>query len=1136
LPLRDEDRSHARTRGPLPRVSAVFALLLAASTLPADARPPQDAGGTSRCRLAGRVTSSRIPLPGVALTVSSGGGGPVRASSTDLDGVFLIRLPSPGTYVLHASLAGFADVAREVTLSADACRASVDLALVLRSRAPVAAVPASPGTPALTPAPTARPSSPLASGRGGPSGRPDRFRPLEMAPGSAMGGEREAGGEGSDAAAQSLLPPGFSPDAPTESVATQGAQVQTIDALLFRDRQALLDEVGGDIDALAQRMRQGLVDGAGPGGGPPGGFRRGGFGPGGGRFGGGWFRGGRGRANRLQGSLFYTLGGSALDASPYPLNGTSQKADYLQQRFGATLGGPLKIPGVYDGTSRTAFFLSYMGNHSHDPLDLYSTVPTGEERAGDLSDEGDTIYDPLTGEPFPDNVIPPSRIDPSASALLALVPLPNQPGTRQNFRYVTAVAGGSDQVMLRLTHGFGSLSSGRTGGGGGREGGGWGHPMGRRPTLSVGFTYRTSSSTNATGFPTLEGTTRQSAWDLPAGFSFSAGRVYNQLRFDFNRSEATSSNLYAYSRDVAGEAGITGVSSDPFDWGAPNLSFSTLASLRDPNPSSRVDRHVAVSDVITSSWGHHTLRAGGQFRSQSLDTRTDPNARGSFVFTGLYTAQLVDGKPVPGTGLDFADFLLGYSQQASVQYGPGPVRLRASSWNLFVQDDWRLSGKLTLNLGLRYEYAAPFSEPDGHLVNLDATPDFTAVAPVLAGGTGPYTGAFPASLVYADGNNLAPRLGLAWKLDSHTTLHAGYGISYNLAAYGPIAQSLAGQPPFAVSESLVGTLAGPLALSDAFSQSEPSATKNSYGIDKYYQLGKVQIWGLDLQREVHGVWLLALGYVGTRGTNLDLERAPNRGPDGPRIPDVQPFLWQSSGASSIMHSLTARVRRRMAHGVSFGLSYIFSKSIDDASSIGGGTMVVAQNDQDLAAERGRSSFDRRHRLAGDFVVELPFGSGRRWLQSGLGSALLGGWVWSGTATIQSGPPFTARVLGDYVDVANGVNGTLRADVTGEPIALADPTPQQWFNTGAFVVPPLGSFGDAGRNTITGPGTVLFDMGLTRNLPLGGTHTLSIRVQANNVFNTPQFTAIDTVVNSPTFGQVIATGPMRTVQIQLRFRL
>ena len=196
---------------------------------------------------------------------------------------------------------------------------------------------------------------------------------------------------------------------------------------------------------------------------------------------------------------------------------------------------------------------------------------------------------------------------------------------------------------------------------------------------------------------------------------------------------------------------------------------------------------------------------------------------------------------------------------------------------------------------------------------------------------------------------------------------------------------------------------------------------------------------------------------------------------------------------------------------------------------------MAQDDQDLAAERGLSSFDRRHVFSADWLLELPIGPGRKWLREGVLASVIGGWVWSGTAVLQSGTPFTARIVGDYADVARGVNGTLRADVTGEAVPVADPTIERWFNTGAFVQPPLGSFGDAGRNTIIGPRTCLVNMGLIKNISLGRPRALSIRVQANNVFNTPPLLAIDTVVNSPTYGQVVQAGSMRSVQFQARVR-
>jgi hypothetical protein len=237
-----------------------------------------------------------------------------------------------------------------------------------------------------------------------------------------------------------------------------------------------------------------------------------------------------------------------------------------------------------------------------------------------------------------------------------------------------------------------------------------------------------------------------------------------------------------------------------------------------------------------------------------------------------------------------------------------------------------------------------------------------------------------------------------------------------------------------------------------------------------------------------------------------------------------------------MHQGTVRLRRRMHNGISIGGTYVFSKSIDNASSIGSGAVVVAQNDLDLAAERGLSSFDQRHRLTADYVVELPFGTGKAYLNSpGPLSKIFGDWTWTGDFTIASGTPFTARVVGDIADVARGVNGTLRANYNGLPIQLSDPTVQEWFNTAAFTQPPLGSFGDAGRNTIIGPGSVVFDMALSKNIPLKDMMGLEIRAEALNVFNHANFSAIDTTVNSPTFGQVISVGNMRRMQFSTRFR-
>jgi trimeric autotransporter adhesin len=1116
----------------------ILCLLLTASSLGGSAwaqpseRPP--------CEARGKIVSGGIPLPGVALaTVVAGRNEPIATSST-LDGFYVLALPAPGTYTLRASLAGFATATRDIALTAEACRATADLELVLQSRAPKPAEAATAAAGAARPRREGDPGAP--PGRRRTEGTPQgagRFQRLDLMADTTAEGLAEA----PDAASQSMLPPGFSAEAPTESLAVAGGgrQVQTIDSLLFGDRLQWLEEAGGDTDALARRMAQAGLDGPGgagggrfPGGGPggpgggPGGFGGGGRGDGFGGF---------GRNNRLQGSVYYNAAGSPFDARPFSQNGQpTDKAAYFENRYGATLGGPLKIPGLYDGTNRTSFALNYTGSHTRNPYDTYSTVPTEDEREGDFEALGVTLYDPLTGEPFDDDDVPSSRIDPAARALLGFLPLPNQSGLNQNFHYVTATESTSDQITLRFTHALTKPEQrpARRQAGGGRGGGGRGGGGNRRPSLTAAVTYRHSTAEDTPSFPTLGGSTHSSSWDIPVSLSLPTGKVFHQLRLDYNRNRSDGQNSFANVRDVAGQAGIQGASIDPFDWGVPNLSFTSLSGLRDRNPTFRLDQRFTVSDVATRTWGKHNVRFGGGFRIQHLDSETDTNARGSFVFTGLYTSGFAAGSPIPGTGSDFADFLLGRAQQASVQYGPGRVSFHGNSWNLFLQDDWRPKSNLTLNLGLRYEYVSPLEEASDHLANLDVTPGFTAAVPVLAGQAGAFSGPFPASLVSGDHNNVAPRIGLAWKAKPNLTVRSGFGVNYTLGAYGAIAQHLAGQPPFAVANTLLGTESSPLLLGDALTLPGP-ATTNSFGIDKSYGLPAVAIWNLEVQRQLGPDVVVGVGYTGTRGFDLDLQRAPNRGPNGLRIPDVAPFIWESSGATSILHSATLRVRKRMTHGFGGGFTYTFGRSIDDASSIGGGAVVVAQDDQNLAAERGLSSFDRRHSLSADWLLELPIGPGRKWLREGALASIIGGWVWSGTATVQSGTPFTARIIGNFADVAKGVNGTLRADVTGEGAPVGDPTVASWFNTGAFVVPPPGAFGDAGRNTIIGPGTFLVNMSLIKNIALGRPRTLSIRILANNVFNTPPLAGIDTVVNSPTYGQVVQVGAMRSVQIQTRFR-
>jgi hypothetical protein len=1096
--------------------TACLALALLA---PAVARA-QDAPG---CVVTGTVTAGTLPLPGVALTFISADPKVARATSTNGDGTYLVKLPASGRYEMTLELTGFAPIARTVDLAPASCPHTLNIVMTLASRAqaPRAAVPVS-----GAPNPTQRGLPQSAGGLAGANAR---------APANSVLLEPEAAAQ-PDEASRLLLPPGFSPDAPTESVTSVGSAGQLNQFLLFGPGRGEGMGPGGPGEGpLGGGFGEGRP--GGPGGGMLGrglgaqGF--GGFGPGG--------MGGRLGGNRLRGSVFETIGGSALDAQPYSLTGQpASKPGYLSQRFGASLGGPLNIPKLLDG-ARTTFFLNYSGNRSSNQYDAYSTVPTEAERSGDLSSFSAQVFDPITGQPFAGNQIPQSRLDPTALDLLRLFPLPNQPGARQNFRFVTTSNNQQDDLNFRLIHGFGSTTRrgpggpGRMGPGPFGGGGGRGGPGGSGSSLTLGIHYHRSASVQPNPFPTLGGTSETHSWDIPVSYAFTTGKLMNVLRVRFNRSQSQTSNLFAYTQNIAGDAGITGVSQDPLDWGAPTLSFSSFSSLRDVSPSRRLDQTFEIGDSMVRIAGRHNLRWGGLFRTLRSDVQTDQNPNGSFVFTGLYTANPL-GLPGP-SGLDFADFLLGLPHQASVQYGPGLDRFRGRSWQLYLQDDWRVTGSVTLNAGLRYEYVSPYAEARGRLVNLDVAPGFTSAVPVIAGQSGPFTGAFPLTLVNPDRTNLAPRVGLAWRRDSKTIVRGGYGINYNAGAYAAIVQQLAAQPPFAVTATNLGTVLVPLSLSTALASTSGDEVTNSFGIDPNYRLGYVQIWNVDVQRTLSRNVIVGIGYTGTRGASLDLQRAPNRGPDGLRIPGVQPFIWESSGGHSIMHSLVLRLQKRLTGGFSGGAIYTFSRSRDDASSIGGSGVVVAQNDQDLAAEWGPSSFDQPHRFAANLLYELPFGKNKRWLNNGGPAAgIFGDWQWTSNVSIASGTPFTARVLSNASDVARGTNGTLRADYNGTPISLADPTIAEFFNTSAFSVPPPGQFGNAGRNGIQGPGTSSVDMSLSKDISFGpGGRAVTVRAQATNILNTVQFASIDTVVNSPTFGQVVSVRPMRSVQIVLRVR-
>jgi hypothetical protein len=1131
----------------VPPVVFLFCLFFASSLRAQDSTPAPDAGNArasaesatsmpptapASFEISGIVKAGKTPLPGVTVTASNTLTGKKFFVATSANGTYAFTGLPRGRYVVRVEFMGFAPQTQEVVLKPETPTGKFDAEMILASRQQDQG-----GLGNLAALAT--------GGRGFQSLALEGT--LSALAGGGIAGDFAGAQNGNGGDASSLPLNGAGAEGPTESVSITGAQGRTQDFGAGSE-----DDIQDRIQEFRERaQREGGNLQGGQSGGPGGGG-----GPGG--FGGGPIMISRlprnFNINQPHGMIYASDDTASLDAKSYSLTGlATPRASYNLPRFGAVIGGPLSIPKIFNGGNKWFFFAGWNGNRGSTPYDAFSTVPTPAERNGDFSaatyKNGNPvqIFNPATGQQFQSNgqlnVIDPSLISSSAKALLAFIPLPNLNSPTQNFHFVTSGGTSSDSVNLRLIHNFGSGGGSRFGPFGGGGGGG-----GRRRAqnnVNFGMNWTRSSTTLVNPFPSLAGGNSLQGLNASAGWVYGHGRATNNFRVNYNHNHVSTTNLFSNVQNVAGDAGITGVSTNPFDWGIPGISFSSFSGLTDPIPRRELDQTFTFSDTLSWSRGKHNWRFGGDYRRILQSFRSAKNAEGSFVFTGFATSQLAAAGPAANTGYDFADFLLGLPQQTTLQSGTNSYDFRANAFDAYAQDDFRFRPNLSFNLGVRYEYNGPYTEVHNQIANLDVASAFAGAVSVLPGQSGSFNRSFPASLIRPDRNNFAPRIGIAWKPMKQTVLRTGYGINYNLAQYGSIIQNFAFQPPFAITSTNVSTPVNLLTLQNGFPAANATVT-NNFAVDPNYRLGYVQVWNLDIQRQLPAGFVMNLDYNGSKGTRLDVERAIT-------ITGVQPFIYESSAGNSVFHSGSIRVRKRMAHGIAVSGTYAYSKSIDDASSIGGGGTVVAQNPFDIAADRGLSSFDQRHKFTGNWIYELPLGENHRFAQRGTFSHILGGWQWSGDFTIGSGLYFTPRVLGNSLDITRGVSGSLRANVTGAPVSLSNPTTLEWFNTEAFCSPassfgsstpgagstcanPSGSsFGDAGRNTIEGPGQFTFDMNLAKIITIKESRALELRIQAANVFNTAHFTAINTIVNSLTYGEVTSVGNMRRVTLLARFR-
>jgi len=1146
-------------------------------------------GGTIEGRVVAGVAGKGggVPLPGVAITATNSLTGRKYATTTDIDGKYAMAIPRNGRYVVRAQLTGFADVTQEVVLNGVQSEAAnqgitivpkaTDFGLQLASRVAAAEVQ---------------------QAQGAGSGMQGGMQGLSLNAGGdvadATTGTRNAGaalptlsGMG-DETADSVTVQGQAGGTNGLANFSEDEIRQRVQDAVAQARASGMIPQGGDPTNAIVGALGGMMGGGG------GGFGGGGFGGGGGRGGGGGFGSGAFRnfnPSQPHGSIYYQMSNGALDSAQWSPTLTPQmKPSSYTNKYGVTFAESPYIPGLTKPNPKQFVFINLTGQKNLNAfLGGPERVPTTLEREGNFSQSTQvvngvtmpvTIYDPATGQAvYGDNLANATTpISPQALALLQYYPAPNIPTNAQGYNYETISNAGNNVVALntRYVRTLGGSSGspfamfGGGGGGGGRRGGASNGPATLQQNINIGYNYSHQAQDNRNIFLALGGASESDGNALSAGYTVSYGRLSNHATLTWNRLNTEQRNYFTNTaNDPTTAAGITipnesGGFADPnFYNGLPSLNISNFAGLTNATPSQLINQTISFSDFVAYRHAKHNFRLGLDIRRVHADSIGGNDPLGQFTFTGYATESPAD-KAVGSsatTGSGFADFLLGLPQSTAIQAGLYKIYLRENVYDWYVQDDFRVGANWTLNYGLRYEYFAPYTEKNNRLVNLDHNADFSEVDPVQPGQTGEFQGKFPSGLINPDRTMIAPRFGLAWRPKSNsmwtkqTVVRAGYGINYNTGQFATMAKSLSFQPPFAETQTNVlpvASAANPdpastgcvtttptstanMTLANGFGCSTAETIQNNYSVNKYYRLGMVQAYTVNIQRTFPMGIVFNIGYSGAKGSGLDVLGSPNSTPAGVSTPGVAPFSYETSVAGSHANSLVVSVQKRQQKGIALGITYTYGHSIDNASSIGGSGETSVQNFRRLDLEEGNSAFDVRQSATGNWLLSLPFGPNRKFFnQGGFWSHALDNFSLSGTFTFSTGSYFTPMYSGSQEQASSGNLFTLRPDrVFTQPIKGAG-TINDFFNKAAFVV-PAGEYGTASRNSIEGPGQVLVNASLSRTITFGGTRSFEARVTASNVFNTVQYSGINTTENSANFGEVTSAAQMRTLLMQARYR-
>jgi hypothetical protein len=744
-------------------------------------------------------------------------------------------------------------------------------------------------------------------------------------------------------------------------------------------------------------------------------------------------------------------------------------------------------------------------------------VPTAQERQGNFSQSLFGVpIDPFTGQPFPLGIIPDQRINAVGRAIAALYPLPNRNIPFQNFVSSPTQRDDNDSFDVRLDHrltGNADLV--------------FRYSFGDR-NLFEPFTGPSFSA--VPGFGDLVKRRSQNA--MGALTLVLTPTLVNETRVALSRVAAS---VTQEASRLNSQVGLPTISPRERDLGLSFITITGFSPLGDEgnNPQNSVTNVYQVLDNVSYAHGDHLIKFGADLRFSQQNAFRDVESRGRLQFSpfGQITFNAL------------GDLLLGFPLLTTVARVDNPQHIRTQSYNFFINDSFRARRNLTLTGGLRYEYNSPPVDANDR-ANIYDVASGTLVA---VGTNGVPRGGFE-----PDRNNFAPRVGFAWTLGQTqtTVIRGGYGVYYDQSPFAP-AEALYFNSPY-FDNNIFFSLPGlPLTLNNPFPAFFPFPLPDSaLAIQRDLRTGYMQHWNFNVERQLGSKSVFEIAYVGSKGTKLLTARDINQ-PQPRALPPGLPFVPRpnprfddidllESRANSNYNALQAKLQQRLTNGFSALASYTWSKSIDDASNFfsSAGDPNFPQNSYNVRAERGRSNFDVRHRLSVSYSYLFPVGQGRKYLSnSGWATTLLGGWETFGIVTLQSGRPFTVALLSEIDNSGTGrsilgFGANDRPNLVGNP-ELGNPTPGRWFNTSAFVFPTPGTFGNAGRNILDGPGYQNVNASLVKNTRLKEHVNLQLRAEFFNLFNHPNFNLPDNFLGSPTFGVISSAREPRHIQFGLK---